>query len=446
MDPCDDTPLRLPDGRRPYVMIDGFNLGLEKGTGVATYARNLTFALRDLGVEVGVLYGHGMRERDDELFKEVAFFDPPHQQTRRLMRLWRGVRAATRSPHSRAFQIPITGSVVADGFRAKLPHFDSVWNANRVFDRGLIQHELMGWHGRVQFQRAPDLQHWTYPFPLRTRGAPNVYTLHDLVPLRLPFTTLDRKKGYLSMLRWIARTADHVVTVSEASRRDIIDLLGMSPDRVSNTYQAVSLPAAQLRRAEDDVRREVEGVHGLAYGDYFLFFGSIEPKKNIGRLIEAYLASDVKRPLVIVGAQAWRSEQELRLIGQHQNGAARRIVQIEYLPLPGLISLIRGARALLFPSLYEGFGLPVLEAMTLGAPVLTSNSSALPEIAGDAALLVDPYDTAAIADGIRALDANDALRADLSARGRIQAAKFSQRAYAQRLAAVYREVLARAGR
>jgi glycosyltransferase involved in cell wall biosynthesis len=116
-------------------------------------------------------------------------------------------------------------------------------------------------------------------------------------------------------------------------------------------------------------------------------------------------------------------------------------VQLEYVSLSLLVSLIRGARSVLFPSLYEGFGLPVLESMLLGTPVLSSRTSSIPEVAGDAALLVGPYDVGAIAEGIRSLDSNESLRAELSERGRRQAALFSEAAYAKRLAGVYEQVL-----
>src|SRR5690606_34333560 len=115
----------------------------------------------------------------------------------------------------------------------------------------------------------------------------------------------------------------------------------------------------------------------------------------------------------------------------------------DYVPSQLLHSLIRGAKAVLFPSLYEGFGLPVLEAMTLGTPVLTSNTSSVPEVAGDAALLVDPYNVTDIAKGIEALDGNEALRAELRARGSKRAALFSEAEYTRRLAAVYEKVLVR---
>jgi len=268
------------------------------------------------------------------------------------------------------------------------------------------------------------------------------------VPLRLPYTTLDDKRRYLALIREITRRADHVVTVSECSRRDIIDLTGIAPDRVTSTHQSVAIPPRLLETPQEQVAREVEGALGAAYKGYFLFWGSIEPKKNIGRIIEAYLASGIETPLVIVGARAWRAEGELRLLdalaqGRPVEGDVRRgrIIQLPYAPFPLLVSLIRGAKAALFPSLYEGFGLPVLEAMLLGTPVLCSDTASLPEVAGDAALAVDPYDTAAIGAGLRALDADADLRADLARRGLDQAANFSPERYRARLDALYRRFL-----
>ena len=166
-----------------------------------------------------------------------------------------------------------------------------------------------------------------------------------------------------------------------------------------------------------------------------------------GKLIEAYLASGVKGPLVIVGKKAWKSEGELRLLFNDHiqylqsegpyTFTRHRVMQLEYAPFPLLVSLIRGARGVLFPSLYEGFGLPVLEAMLLGAPVMTSNTSSLPELVGDAALTVDPYNTAAMAQAIQALDSDAALRARLSAAAPLQADLFNPSRYQDRLQALY---------
>src|SRR5262249_31369801 len=153
-------------------------------------------------------------------------------------------------------------------------------------------------------------------------------------------------------------------------------------------------------------------------GNYLLFYGALEPKKNVARLIDAYQLSAVDIPLVITGAGGWGNEGERRLIEGLQGGekaeetAKRRLYPLEYVSIQMLVTLIRGARAVLFPSLYEGFGLPVLEAMLLGTPVVTSRTSSIPEIAGEAALYVNPYETDEIARAIKTIVNDGDLRAE----------------------------------
>jgi glycosyltransferase involved in cell wall biosynthesis len=428
-----------------HVLIDGYNLGLEKGTGVATYARNLSHEVGRLGHRTSILYGQQGLSSREPLLREIGFFDSGTIKGQGRLRDLAGLVSPLAA---RGKVVPVTGRVVTRQFTTRLPHYDTLYNANDVFRRAHGRFQAWGRTTAVRLPTQPDLAHWTYPLPLRVPGAANLFTLHDLVPLRLPYTTLDDKRRYLALLRMIARTADHLVTVSESSRRDIIDITGIAPERITNTYQAVDIPARYLDTPESQVAREVEGAIGAGYKDYFLFWGSIEPKKNIGRIVEAYMASGLATPLVIVGARAWRAEGELRLLDALANAKAPkgdvrrgRIVQLPYAPFGLLVNLIRGAKAALFPSLYEGFGLPVLEAMLLGTPVLCSNTSSLPEVAGDAAIAVDPYDTAAIAAGLRALDADADLRADLARRGIAQAALFSPERYRARLAALYERFL-----
>jgi len=297
----------------------------------------------------------------------------------------------------------------------------------------------------------PDIAHWTYPLPIKVPGAINIYTLHDLVPLRLPYTTLHNKRRYFDLMRKMARRADHIVTVSETSKRDIINLLGVPEHRVTNTYQSVEIPSKYAEKPLDLVKKEIEGTFNVRFKDYMLFFGAIEPKKNVGRLIEAYLASGITTPLLIVGKLAWKYEQEMRLMNDEATSylehlgtvtyRRRKIFHVDYAPFPLLVSLIRGAKAVLFPSLYEGFGLPILEAMKLGTPVLTSTEGSTPEVAGEGALLIDPYDSRALAQGITELDSNAELRDALSAAGRKQAETFSAAAYAKRISALYDRLL-----
>jgi glycosyltransferase involved in cell wall biosynthesis len=299
----------------------------------------------------------------------------------------------------------------------------------------------------VRVPKRPDLMHWTYPVPVRMPRVRNIYTLHDLVPLRLPFTTLDHKRRYFRLSQHIAKQSAHIVTVSENSRRDIINLLGVPEDRVTNTWQSVEIPRRLSEAPMATVRAEVAGAFGLEAGRYWLFFGAIEPKKNVGRMIQAFLASGAEGPLVIVGKKAWKSEAELKLLFDdhirflvQQGQEIRRrhkVMLLDYAPFRLLVNLIRGARAVLFPSLYEGFGLPALEAMLLGTPVVTSNTASMPEVVGDAAITVDPYDVSALVRAIQAVDGDAELRARLAAAGPRRAAQFSPERYAARLGALY---------
>jgi glycosyltransferase involved in cell wall biosynthesis len=438
---------------RPRILIDGFNLALEHGTGVSTYARNLSHRLGASGAAVEVLYGRHVNPDWSPLMREVAFFDDPaieHMTFRRRMRRLR--HTLTAGIGERMCDIPVTGQVVAEEFSSRLPHFDRLWNVEDIFNRA---HNRFKWGPKIVPLQVPGgppaVAHWTYPLPIRIPGARNIYTLHDLVPLRLPFTTLDQKRRYFRLCRLLLAKADHIVTVSEASRRDIISLLGADPEKVTNTYQSVELPAHLANKPEHMARDEVRGAFGMRWKGYHLFFGAIEPKKNIARLIEAYLSSGVTTPLVILGKQAWKADIELRLLeAKHvrktppplsgtrlKKEVTGRVILLDYAPFRLLLSLIRGAKSVLFPSLYEGFGLPVLEAMSLGTPVLTSNTSSLPEVVGDAAVKVNPYDIRAMVEGIRVLDTDAELREHLAWAGRRQAALFSAAAYERRLADVY---------
>ncbi len=435
-----------------HILIDGYNLGLEKGTGVATYARNLSYEIGNLGHRTSVLYGQRAAPSRHPLMREIAFFDSNMGERNRLLEIMEQAHRAVLGPLGHiAAEIPVTGKVIARQYSARMPHYDTLYNATDVFMRSQSAFKLWGEISNVRIPVRPDLVHWTYPIPLRVKRTPNIYTLHDIVPLRLPYATLDHKRRYYNMLRKLDRKADHFVTVSDCSRRDLIDIVGIAPERITNTYQSVEIPEKYRAKSDEQVAREVEGATGAGFKDYYLFWGSIEPKKNIGRMIEAYLASKVETPLVMVGAQAWKAEQELRLldnaslewfqIENHSILQKKRVIQLQYAPFSLLVSLIRGAKAAFFPSLYEGFGLPVLEAMSLGTPVLCSNTSSLPEVAGDAALMVDPYDTAAISRAIRMLDADADLRADLSRRGLDQAARFTPAIYREHLAALYQRFL-----
>jgi glycosyltransferase involved in cell wall biosynthesis len=446
-----------PSGGAPSrygtILYEAHNLTLRGGTGVATYARALAQAAGRLGYGADGLFGveRGLARGDDRL-NEVLAFDAigDDEGLTPLEVAWRYVRYPFNALGGlRPVELPRSGLVVGPMADALRP-FRRVFAATRLIDVAMAHFKIYGRLAQLRLPDRPFVFHATHPVPLALKGCPNIYTIHDLVPLRLPYTTLDNKKYLYRLLTALARTADHIVTVSEYSRRDIIEYLGIDERRVTNTYQAVDIPAGLLARSDDDVADDLAKLFGLEFGGYFLFYGAIEPKKNVARLVDAYAASGSKLPLILAGGGGWQNRADLRKIRDERfinfriDGdivrRQRQVRRLEYLPRDQLITLIRGARALLFPSIYEGFGLPVIEAMAIGTPVVTSTASSLPEVAGDSALLVDPYSVDDIARAIRIIEADADLRGALAARGRQQAKKFAPSAYDERLRQLYEKL------
>ncbi|AOY97563.1 hypothetical protein BKK79_37125 (plasmid) [Cupriavidus sp. USMAA2-4] len=428
------------------IGIDGLNLALPNGSGVATYARTLAWSLQAMGHSMDLFYDVPVGARAPDALREVLFFDGldrPRRTRRGAAGRATGAVLALRDLLGRgAVRVPLSGRVIAQGLSARVPPCARLFTSADVFEAAARHFRRHGRFLRLRVPDPPAIMHWTYPLPLWLEGARNVYTIHDLVPLRLPYTSLENKRYHYRLIQACLRQADHLCTVSEASRADLLALFPHTdPARVSNTWQAVIPPA------EDDAQAaaRLATTFELAPRGYFLYFGAIEPKKNVGRLVEAYLAAEIATPLVIVGARAWKSEAETRLLqgdgGRPLRAVSERIRRYDYLPRPWLMALVRGARAVAFPSIYEGFGLPVLEAMSLGTPVLTSDVASLPEVAGDAALQVNPYSVPDIAAALRRLDGDGALRARLAEAGPRQALHFAPERYQARLHAMYERVI-----
>lgn len=429
------------------ILIDGSHFLKPSATGIASYAFGLATALKQSECEVAVLFGQRANvARQDPNFSiamQVFGHEPASaawlEAVRKAGSVLRAVLGTSR--RMRAFSVPL-GPVDLRALDTVLPAFDLALNASGIFDHA---DQLCARRGRLvslDSGCALSAAHWTAPLAIKVKGVPNIYSVHDLIPIQFPYFVLDRKARMARLLATIAREADLITTVSEASKRQIVKLLAVPEERISVTYQAV-MPLPKID--QEDAERLVSSVYHAKSGEYALFLGAIEPKKNLKRLIEAYLLAGIDIPLLVAGPNGWLCEQELALMETVNgpvhlgsvNGPVRRL---GHLPRRHVVALLQCARFLAFPSICEGFGLPVLEAMQLGVPVLTSNTSSLPEVAGDAAVLVDPLDIADMVRGIRQI-ANDAdLRAALSRRGPLQAAKFGQREYRSRLAAAYDKV------
>lgn len=434
----------------PSICIDGFNLALSQGTGIATYGRNLLTNARAVGMGTQVLYGPDVKRSRSNVLNEVALADSERTIGRlsRKEKIVRMMDTFTTRFGRLAHPIQPSGEVIWSSRGGGRPDADLFWAAPSLFALANRSFRAHGATTPVSFDHSadaprPDIMHWTCPLPLHARDVPNIYTFHDLIPLRLPHTTLDDKRVFMALCQDVLRRADHIAVVSETTRQDLERILKVPASKITNTYQAISIPERLKSRTDEEVRLELEGIFNLKWKGYFLHFGAIEPKKNLGRIVEAYLSSGVKTPLVLVGKEGWLVDGETALLSQIKRDGgsnADRIRQYDHMPFPLLLSLIRGAKATLFPSLYEGFGLPVLESMALSTATLASTGGALPEVAGDAALIVDPYDVPAITQAIRDLDHDDAMRENMERLGLSQAAKFTPQAYQERLEELYAKV------
>lgn len=319
-----------------------------------------------------------------------------------------------------------------------LPKADVVWNASRLYDRAGYSFHVKRRLTEVRLDRPVALAHWTSPLAVKVKGCPNVYTIQDLIPLQFPHFVLDRAGRSANLHAAIAHEADLNITVSEASKEAIVEMLKVPPDRVHVTYQPTP-PLPNVSR--EDSERLVQSVYGFKAGDYALFLGAIEPKKNLKRLVEAFILANPGIPLLIAGPLGWQYQSDLALIETvARNGGDNVVRRLGFLPRSHVTALLQCARFMTFPSICEGFGLPVLEAMQMGVPVLTSNTGSLPEVAGDAAVLVDPLDVASMSSRIRALAGDPDLRRDLVARGQLQAQKFGRDIYFERLREAYARV------
>jgi glycosyltransferase involved in cell wall biosynthesis len=274
------------------------------------------------------------------------------------------------------------------------------------------------------------------------RRARTALTVHDLSFLRYPACFSPPLLRYLlgAVPRSIER-ADLVLADSEHTQRDLEELLGVPAEQVRVVHAGVEPEFAPRPASEVAAVRQRYGIQR----PYLLGLGTLQPRKNFVRLIEAYRLLRQERhiphQLVIGGGRGWLYEPILEAIEAH--GLQEDVLLIGFVEDADLPALYTGAKLFAFPSLYEGFGIPVLEAMACGTPVVASSASSLPEVAGDAALLARPTDVEALAEALwRALD-DAALRADLRASGLEQARRFTWAKAAQRLLEGYRELMER---
>ena len=282
------------------------------------------------------------------------------------------------------------------------------WEA-AVLPFATLRDRLAVYHGTVN----------TLPAGIRAATA---VTVHDLAFLHYPEQITAKRYQYLKrMIRYSVGRADVVLVPSEATRADVVESFRFDPDRVVVTPLGVDPRFSPAAGSAIEAVRELYALQR----PYILSVGTLEPRKNLPMLVRAFAALRNQFPhdLVLAGPEGWLMDEIERTIAE--SGIADRVRRIGFVEDRALVALYSGSDLVAIPSLYEGFGLPVLEAMASGAPVLTSKVSSLPEVAGEAALLVDPANLDSVTDGLRQLLASDSLRARLRLAGPAQAAQFT---------------------
>jgi len=277
------------------------------------------------------------------------------------------------------------------------------------------------------------------PFLFGAGRARTVVTVHDVFAWSIPgHSTLADTLIYRHWLPHVLPRVDAVITISQVSRADIVQYLRIPPQKIHIVYRCVG---ERYHPVSDPQIAQVRRSYGLPQS-YFLFVGSVEKRKNLHRLLQAgsqLWQSGEHRPLVVVGARRRKYAQIINTL--QELSLERHVIFTGHVPEADLPALYSGADLFVFPSLYEGFGLPPLEAMACGTPVVTSNTSSLPEVVGDAAITVDPYDVEALAEAMRRVLSDADLAHDLRQRGLERAARFSWDHAARETIDVYREVL-----
>jgi len=277
---------------------------------------------------------------------------------------------------------------------------------------------------------------------------PVVVSVHDLSFEHLPQTFNRRSRTQLRLtVRHSVKKAARILTLSEHTRRDMIETYGTSPERI--TAIPLAAPSYFGRVREERELQRVRHIYGIE-GDYILCVSSIQPRKNLPRLVRAYESLRNKRgpgklpKLVLVGKCAWLYDETLRSI--EEGRMKDSVILTGYVPQSDLPALYSGSICFVYPSYFEGFGLPPLEAMKCGTPVIAGNRTSLPEVVGDAGILVDPFDVNAIAAAIERLVDDPDLRQQLSVKGVARSRLFDWNETARRTLNVYEQVVGGLGR
>lgn len=436
------------------ILIDGHNLGLKEPTGVGSFAKNLAQSLISINHEVSILYGinHTNKvwktntENINSFYSQLLNIGelPYKSYEKWAFHFFYYVMKIILNQELKPYKIdnfPI--NEISKSFKNKIPLDSNIYNLPNIFRVSQAFAAIFG--NSLPFSYPNDVEnfdifHTTMPLPLKKNiKSKKVVTLHDLIPLKIPRSISINVKLYRKIINASLKDADMIFCSSLQTKKDAIKFLGIKEDKIHVTYMASVIPD-KLRKLSDLEIQNVLKKFDLKFQKYFLFYGAIEPKKNVFRLIKAFKNAMTDCKLVIVGKNGSYHKKESEFLDQLDKEKYRKILRIPYLEIEYLVSLIKASKAIIFPSLYEGFGLPVLEAMQLGTPVITSNRGSLSEVGGEAVHLVDPYSISDISNAIEKFSIEKEYLVNLRKKGLIQAEKFNQVEFNKRLSLGYQKL------
>jgi glycosyltransferase involved in cell wall biosynthesis len=428
---------------------------MAEGTGIATYGREISKILGNAGHEVFPIYDFNGIPSDSSLMWPVFLQKLAIQNHSAFGRIGNMINEKIRwipngfgrfpaflsGKSLTAQEISLRENVDYSAIIDRFPFFSKIYNIPSLYRSAQAYSYFVSKNIKIKLPAGerPDIFHITSPVPVTMAGVPKVLTVHDVIPLSLPYSTKVNLKHYKRMLNASLKDADLIFSVSQYSKKDLIEHFNVPDEKIFVTYQSVDIPGKYKELPYDHVSQYIRRKYNLSFGSYFLFYGAVEPKKNILRILEALSLAKTRLPIVIVGKKGWLFHDVDTFLKSTKD--SERFIRIPYASFRSLMYLLKGARGLVFPSLQEGFGLPVLEAMQMGCPVITSNRTSLPEIGGDAVHYVDPRDIEDIASALDLFSEDDTYTSQLVEKGYHQAQKFSPDQHLKRVMEGYSKVL-----
>jgi glycosyltransferase involved in cell wall biosynthesis len=469
---------------KPRILFEAYPLTLKQGTGIYVYALNLLrgidgerndsaglLLLLDEKLNLPLVSLSGSHELKNiqsyakllsQLFQtrypSLSRSNRPNNWIPKAIGLFKKTVGASFLPltfflQPKAFAFPavlksslteiISDSFISYDFLAH--HHPYLVNLSRSF---LMLRSISGVANQInsrQLSESYDVFHCTHLSPLTVANLPRVTTIHDIVPLIRPELVSNQLVlVFAELLKSNLRSSTKIIAVSQATKDDLVRYCQVPAEKITVVYEAAR---AEFQPVSAELARPILNKIGL-FSDkmdlpYFVFVGNIEPKKNVKRLLLAFQQFSLRDrrgcKLIMVGSAAWGFDDVKDLMAEMI--AAEILIHPGYLPTNQLPALFSHAQALMLPSLIEGFGLPVLEAMACGCPVITSDIPCIREIAGDAAIKVDPLSIEDICQAITTIADDESLRANLSQLGLAQNKLFSWKRCAQETLAVYQEAI-----